>query len=204
MILDLPKLGAVRFDDDLTPEQLNSQLDALAKKYEFELPKPEMGYGEMAGKAFTRGTKRLGETFGDIIPAMGAKALGYDEYAKRQMEEAAATEAEISKYYAPQYGALSDVKGISDVPGFVLENLAEQTPNILTSLVPGVGAEAIAARMGAGAVGKAVAGNAGIFLGSYAQNAPDTFQGIYEKTGKMAVPAALIFGAGQVWIFLKQ
>jgi len=197
MILDLPKLGAVRFDDDLTPEQLNSQLDALAKKYEFELPKPEMGYGEMAGKAFTRGTKRLGETFGDIIPAMGAKALGYDEYAKRQMEEAAATEAEISKYYAPQYGALSDVKGISDVPGFVLENLAEQTPNILTSLVPGVGAEAIAARMGAGAVGKAVAGNAGIFLGSYAQNAPDTFQGIYEKTGKMAVPAALIFGAGQ-------
>lgn len=228
MILDLPKLGAVRFDDNLTPEQLNAQLDALAKKYDFELPQARMGFGEMASKAFTRGTKRLGSTFGDIIPAMGAKALGFDEYAQRQLEEAKATEEEIAKYYAPQYPELGKVKGISDVPGFALETIIEQIPNIATSLVPGVGAGAIAARTGLTSLGKslavqgaerglagreltefiaqgmaqgaatrqAVGQGAGVFLGSYAQNAPEIFQNIYQETGQMDVPASLLFGAG--------
>lgn len=228
MILDLPKIGAVRFDDNLTPEQLNAQLDALAKKYDFELPKAEMGFGEMASKAFTRGTKRLGSTFGDIIPAMGAKALGFDEYAQRQLEEAKATEEEIAKYYAPQYPGLKDVKGITDFPGFALETILEQVPNIATSLIPGIGGGAIAARTGLTTLGKnlatqgaerglagkeladfvaqgmmqgaatrqAVGQGAGVFLGSYAQNAPEIFQNIYQETGQMDVPASLLFGAG--------
>ena len=228
MILDLPKIGAVRFDDNLTPEQLNAQLNELAKKYEFELPKAEMGFGEMASKALTRGTKRLGSTFGDIIPAMGAKALGFDEYAQRQLEEAKATEEEIAKYYAPQYPELKDVKGITDFPGFALETIIEQVPNIATSLIPGVGAGAIAARTGLTSLGKslavqgaerglagreltefvaqgmaqgaatrqAVGQGAGVFLGSYAQNAPEIFQNIYQETGQMDVPASLLFGAG--------
>lgn len=228
MILDLPKLGAVRFDDNLTPEQLNAELDRLAKKYEFELPKAEMGFGEMASKALTRGTKRLGTTFGDIIPAMGAKALGFEEYAQKQLGEAAETEKEIAKYYAPQYPELKEVKGIGDIPGFALETIIEQIPNIATSLVPGVGAGAIAARTGLTSLGKslmvqgaerglagreltefvaqgmaqgaatrqAVGQGAGVFLGSYAQNAPEIFQNIYQETGQMDVPASLLFGAG--------
>jgi hypothetical protein len=228
MILDLPKLGAVRFDDNLTPEQLNAELDRLAKKYEFELPQAEMGFGEMASKALTRGTKRLGSTFGDIIPAMGAKALGFEEYAQKQLGEAAETEQEIAKYYAPQYPELKDVKGITDVPGFALETIIEQIPNIATSIIPGVGAGVIAARTGLTSLGKslmvqgaerglagreltefvaqgmaqsaatrqAVGQGAGVFLGSYAQNAPEIFQNIYQETGQMDVPASLLFGAG--------
>ena len=228
MILDLPKLGAVKFDDNLTPEQLNAQLDALAKKYEFELPKAEMGFGEMASKAFTRGTKRLGSTFGDIIPAMGAKALGFDEYAQKQLGEAAETEQEIAKYYAPQYPEMKAVKGILDVPGFFLETIVEQIPNIATSLIPGIGAGAVAARTGLTSLGKslmvqgaerglagkeltefvaqgmaqgaatrqAVGQGAGVFLGSYAQNAPEIFQNIYQETGQMDVGASLLFGVG--------
>jgi hypothetical protein len=228
MILDLPKLGAVRFDDNLTPEQLNAELDRLAKKYEFELPKAEMGFGEMASKALTRGTKRLGSTFGDIIPAMGAKALGFEEYAQKQLGEAAETEQEIAKYYAPQYPELKEVKGISDVPGFFLETIVEQIPNIATSIIPGVGAGVIAARTGLTSLGKslavqgaekglagrelaefvaqgmaqgaatrqAVGQGAGVFLGSYAQNAPEIFQNIYQETGQMDVGASLLFGAG--------
>jgi hypothetical protein len=228
MILDLPKLGAVRFDDNLTTEQLNAQLDALAKKYDFELPQAQMGFGEMASKAFTRGTKRLGSTFGDIIPAMGAKALGFDEYAQRQLEEAKATEEEIAKYYAPQYPEMGAVKGISDVPGFFLETIVEQIPNIATSLIPGIGAGAVAARTGLTSLGKslmvqgaekglagrelaefvskgmaqgaatrqAVGQGAGVFLGSYAQNAPEIFQNIYQETGQMDVGASLLFGVG--------
>jgi hypothetical protein len=228
MILDLPKLGAVRFDDNLTPEQLNAELDRLAKKYEFELPQAEMGFGEMASKALTRGTKRLGSTFGDIIPAMGAKALGFEEYAQKQLGEAAETEQEIAKYYAPQYPELKDVKGITDIPGFALETIVEQIPNIATSIIPGVGAGVIAARTGLTSLGKslavqgaekglagrelaefvtqgmaqgaatrqAVGQGAGVFLGSYAQNAPEIFQNIYQETGQMDVGASLLFGAG--------
>ena len=232
MIIDLPKLGPVNFDDKLTPDQFNAELERLSKKYDFEIPKSELTYGEQASRAFTRGTKQLGSTFGDIIPAMGAKALGFDEYAQRQMAEAKATQNEIDKYYAPQYKGLEDVKGITDAPGFVLETIVEQIPNILTSLIPGVGLEAIAARTAANgiaknlavqAVEKGLAGeaastfvaqgvqqalpqiaktagtaqNVGIFLGSYAQNAPEVFQNIYEKTGgNLEVGTSLIWGAG--------
>lgn len=231
MLLDLPKLGAVQFDDNLSAEELSSQLEHLAKKYDFEIPKGNVGYGEMAKKAFTRGTKQLGSTFGDIIPAMAGKALGFDEFAERQMGEAKATQEEINKYYAPQYKELSDVKGITDAPGFVLETIVEQIPNILTSLIPGVGLQAVAARTAANGIAKnlaiqatekglageaasafvaqgvkqalpqiaktaGTAQNVGVFLGSYAQNAPEVFQNIYEETGKLEVGTSLLFGAG--------
>ena len=231
MIIDLPKLGPVNFDDKLTPDQFNAELERLSKKYDFEIPKSELTYGEQASRAFTRGTKQLGSTFGDIIPAMAGKALGFDEYAQRQMAEAKATQNEIDKYYAPQYKELGDVKGITDVPGFVLETIVEQIPNILTSLIPGVGLEAVAARTAANGIAKnlavqaaekglagdaatafiaqgvqqalpqiaktaGTAQNAGIFLGSYAQNAPEVFQNIYEETGKLEVGTSLLFGAG--------
>jgi hypothetical protein len=231
MIIDLPKLGPVNFDDKLTPDQFNAELERLSKKYDFEIPKSELTYGEQASRAFTRGTKQLGSTFGDIIPAMAGKALGFDEYAQRQMGEAKATQEEINKYYAPQYKELKDVKGITDVPGFVLETIVEQIPNILTSLIPGVGLEAVAARTAANGIAKnlavqaaekglageaastfvaqgvqqalpqiaktaGTAQNVGIYLGSYAQNAPEIFQNIYEETGKLEVGTSLLFGAG--------
>ena len=231
MIIDLPKLGPVNFDDKLTPDQFNAELERLSKKYDFEIPKSELTYGEQASRAFTRGTKQLGSTFGDIIPAMAGKALGFDEFAERQMGEAKATQEEINKYYAPQYGKLSDVKGITDAPGFVLETIVEQIPNILTSLIPGVGLQAVAARTAANGIAKnlavqaaerglageaastfvaqgvqqalpqiaktaGTAQNVGVFLGSYAQNAPEVFQNIYEETGKLEVGTSLLFGAG--------
>ena len=152
--------------------------------------------GELLGRGVRRGAKQLGSTFGDIIPAMGASALGFDEYAKQQMEEAKQTQKEIAQTMAPQYKSLSDVKGIGDYIPFALETAAEQVPNIATSLIPGVGAGALAARAGVGAAGKAAAVNAGTFLGAYAQNAPEVFQNIYQETGQLAPGASAIFGAG--------
>jgi hypothetical protein len=43
---------------------------------------------------------------------------------------------------------------------------------------------------------QAIGQGAGVFLGSYAQNAPEIFQNIYQETGQMDVPASLLFGAG--------
>ena len=221
MILNLPKLGPVQFSDELTPDQLSAELDRLAKKYEFELPRSELSYGEMGSRAIKRGTKRLGSTFGDLIPAMGASKLGFDEYAAKQMEEAKATEDEINRYYAPQYRSTSDIKGIGDLPGFAFETVAEQIPNIATALIPGGIGGTIARRAGVSAAERAampliesgataaelarVAGrkgaeyatrgqNLGVFLGSYAQNAPEIFQNIYQETGELAPGAAMLFG----------
>jgi hypothetical protein len=221
MILNLPKLGPVQFSDELTPDQLSAELDRLAKKYEFDLPRSELSYGEMGSRALKRGTKQLGSTFGDLLPAMGASALGFDEYAAKQMEEAKATQDEINKYYAPQYRSTGDIKGIGDLPGFAFETVAEQVPNIATALIPGGIGGTIARRAGVAAAERAampliesgataaelarVAGrkgaeyatrgqNLGVFLGSYAQNAPEIFQNIYQETGELAPGAAMLFG----------
>jgi hypothetical protein len=222
MILDLPKIGQVRFSDDLSEEEFSSQLKRLSEKYDFEIPRGQLTAGEMLKKSAMRGVKQIGSTFGDLIPAMGASALGFNDYAAKQMEEAKATQDEINKYYAPQYRNLSDVKGIGDFPGFALETIAEQAPNIATTLIPGGIGGTLARRAGvtaaeraampliesgataaelahvAGRKGAEYAGrgqNAGIFLGSYAQNAPEIFQNIYNETGEMAPGAAMLFGS---------
>lgn len=223
MILDLPKIGLVRFRDDLSEEEFSGQLKHLSEKYDFEIPRGQLTTGEMLKKSAVRGAKQLGSTFGDIIPAMGASALGFDDYARQQMEEAKATQEEINKYYAPQYRGLEDVKGISDLPGFALETITEQAPNIATSLIPGGIGGTLARRAGVAAAERAAmpliesgataaelgrvaarkgaeyatrGQNAGIFLGSYAQNAPEVFQNIYEETkGDLAPGAAMLFGS---------
>ena len=230
MIIDLPKLGPVNFDDKLTPDEFKTQLESLSKKYEFEIPKAELTYGEQASRALIRGGKQISSTFGDIIPAMAADVIGADEYAAKQMGEAKRTQQEIEAKYAPQYRTLEDVKGPGDYFGFGLETFLENVPNIIASLIPGVGAEVIAGRMALNTVAKSLATevlqkgltgdaaasfitqgltkaapqmaatkglaqNAGIFLGSYAQNAPEVFQNIYEKTGEMAPGAAMLWGS---------
>jgi hypothetical protein len=152
--------------------------------------------GEMLSKAVTRGAKQIGSAFGDVLPAMGASALGFDDYAQRQMGEAAETRAEIERNYAPQYRGTQDVTGLGSALGFAAETIAEQVPNIATALVPGLGAAALATRAGLGVAGRAAAVNAGTFLGSYSQTAPEVFQNVYETTGKMEPGVAALFGAG--------
>lgn len=223
MILDLPKIGLVRFRDDLSEEEFNGQLKRLSEKYEFEIPRGQLTTGEMFKKSVARGAKQIGSTFGDIIPAMGASALGFDEYAAKQMGEAKDTQKEIEKYYAPQYRDTGDIKGIGDLPGFALETVSEQIPNFATTLLPGGIGGALARRAGVAAAGRAAmpliesgataaelghvaarkgaeyaarGQNAGVFLGSYAQNAPEVFQNIYQETGELAPSAAMLFGAG--------
>ena len=95
-------------------------------------PELERDYslGEIVSKGFGRGAKRIGSTIGDVLPAMGASALGFDEYAERQMQEAQASEATIAKTMAPQYPSYKDVKGVGDAGKFVLETAFEQIPNL--------------------------------------------------------------------------
>jgi hypothetical protein len=171
---------------------------------------PKYTVGETISKGFSRGMERVGSTFGDVIPAMIGSGLGFKDYATRQMEEAKASQDYIQRSLRPEFSSFKDVQGFGDAGKFILETITEQVPNFATMFVSG-GIGSQAARVGAKEFAKKYAGkelaeqmakrqlkgqSAGVFLGSYALNAPEVFQNIYDETGELATGTALLFGAG--------
>lgn len=157
--------------------------------------------GQTLGKAFDRGTRRISSSFGDIIPAIGASALGFDDYAEKQLDEAEQSEAYIQRNLAPKYPSFRDVEGVGSALEFAGETVFEQFPNLATMLVTG-GVGTGAARIGAATLGakalakrEAIGQGTGVYLGSYALNTPEIFQNIYQETGQLAPGASLLFGA---------
>jgi hypothetical protein len=147
--------------------------------------------GEAASKAVTRGFKQLGSTFFDVLPALAGSAVGADDYAKRQLQEAAQTQKEIQESYAPEVKSYKEATTPGKMGTYALESFLEQVPNVLSSIIPGVGGAGLAARAG---LSKAAGAGAGLYLGSYAQNAPEVFQNIFESTGKLEPGAAALAG----------
>jgi hypothetical protein len=222
MIINLPKLGPVNFRDDITSEQLQAQLAALQEKYDFKLPKPEVGIGTLLKRGFMRGMGETGIALGDVLPAMGASALGFDEYAQRQMGEAQASRAELEAKYPTQFKSYTEIGSPYEALQYGAETLGELGPTALTAMIPGAGASALGSRVAArGAMGAAleagplsraglaaaetaaakageVAGKramyGGVYLGSFAQNAPEVFEGIYRETDKMEPGIAALAG----------
>jgi hypothetical protein len=173
-----------------------------------ETERPDRTLGEAVTAGASRGYERLKSAAFDVLPAMVASKLGFEDYAKRQMEEAAQVERDIAKFNPPSFQSYKDITGPTSALGYAAETVGESAPDILASLIPGgvggtiarrvgtaglrelgaVGAEQIARR---GAIGEA----AGVYLGSYAQNAPEVFQSIYNETGQMEPGVAALFGA---------
>lgn len=166
------------------------------------------------------GTKRLLSEFGDVIPAIGASALGFEDYAKRQMEEAAQSQREIAAEYPEAFESYKDVQGLGDFGTFAAMEVGKQIPNIATMIGPGVAGRVIGGRMAGKAAaetlaareaekeiakgaaekyaaqrigaGKEFGQNLGVYLGAYSLNAPEVFGSIYNETGKLEPGAALI------------
>lgn len=188
-----------------TAEELNQAVEQIAAQSARPVPeetRPDYGFGKTASKAFSRGKKRVASTFGDVIPAMIASSLGFDEYAEEQLKEAETSEQIIREKYRPQFESFKEVSGPIEALKFATETVAEQIPNIATTLVPGAGAGAVATRLGTAKLAaseiakrQAVAQGVGVYLGSYALNAPEVFQNVYQETGELATGASLIFGA---------
>ena len=221
------KIARFEVPEGTTPEAAQSliQQELQNQSTNLENVKPDYTLGEATSKAFTRGTKQLSSAFGDVIPAMAASALGFDEYAKRQMEEANQTQQEIQNYYAPEVPSYKDINSLGSFGTYALESGIEQFPNLLTSLVPG-GVGGVLARRGAVAAAETAAKeaglsgvealtgeaakeaskkiasktsfgqNVGLALGSYAQNAPEVFENIYNKTGSLEPGVSLLWGVG--------
>lgn len=173
-------------------------------------PIGDTGFIDMVKRGVVRGTKQAGSLLGDVLPAMVAQGIGADEYAAKQMGEAQQTQEDIAQNYAARYGQLEDVQGIGDVLPFVAETMAEQVPLMATAIIPGVGGAALGARAVAGqaakkllaaeaaktvAKGQLTGGAIGTYLGSYALNAPEIFQNIYQETGQLEPGAAALAGS---------
>jgi hypothetical protein len=182
--------------------------------------RPDYGLGELASKSLQRGFKRTSSLIGDVIPAIGLSALGFDEAARRQMMEAQATEEAIQRDLPAQFPDFRDVQWTNplDVGKFVIEAMGENA----TNLIPVLGLGAYGTKKGAEIGAKSAYKNlinknttkaaeakiisaarkkganvgqvGGVFLGSYSLNTPETFRGIYEETGNFEVGASLLAG----------
>jgi len=99
--------------------------------------KPDYTLGEAFTKGVSRGASRMSSTFGDVLPALGASALGFDDYAKRQMQEATTAQQELQDINPAQFQSYKQVGGLGDAATFAAETLGEVTPDIASMLVPG-------------------------------------------------------------------
>lgn len=221
-LINVPGVGRVPVPDDYSFEQILDLREQLQKKSGIEPDlTPQFGLGELLGRGFERGVERTKIAFGDVLPAMIGSGLGYEDFAKRQMEEAAVSEQALQERLPARYKSYEDIKGLGDIPGYAVETIGEAGPDILTSLFPG-GAGAVAGRIGAQqAARQALAGAArqglareaavkaaqeaaeksatrgmlaGTYLGSYAQSAPEVFQNIYQETGAFNPTVAALYG----------
>ena len=220
MIVNLPKLGQVEFPDGLSAKEFDSLVGRLEQKYDFRMPKPELGLGEIAKRGFMRNVGETGIAVGDVLPAGIASAFvhGGGDYAKRQMEEAAQTRAELEEKYPTRFKSYTEVGSPREALEYIAETGGELLPSVGTALIPGVGLEALGARAGASAAARVAAERGlgevatkaliekgaqtagrkgmygGVYLGSFAQNAPEVFEGIYQETGKFEPGVAALSG----------
>lgn len=182
-------------------EVLQAVFDQLGIKPP-EPERPERTLTQEVTAGFRRGKERFKSTLGDVLPAMVASGLGFEDYAKKQMAEAAETERQIAEYNPPSYRSFREIEGPRSALGYAAETLGEVTPDILTSLIPGGIGGAAARRVGIAGLGAeqiarrgAIGETAGVYLGSFAQNSPEIFQNIYQETGQLEPGAAALFGS---------
>ena len=100
---------------------------------------PDFSFGEIASNSLGRGYERFKSTYGDVLPAMVGSALGFDEYAERQMKEAAESQAKIQRTMPAQFESFKDVNWANpiDISKFIVETAGEQAVNLAGILVPG-------------------------------------------------------------------
>lgn len=223
MIINLPKLGDVEFPDNVTPEQLNGLLGKLSEKYDFRLPKPEVSLGTIAKRGVMRSLGETGIALGDLAPAMLNEFVGGDkEYTQRQMGEAQASREELQRKYPTRFRSYKNIDSPFEAIEYGAETLGELIPTAATTMIPGAGAGVVGGRIAAGNVMRSalqagplsragmataqtaakeagqIAGRramyAGNYMGSFAQNAPEVFEGIYEETGKFEPGIAALAG----------
>ena len=126
--VDIPRVGIVEFPDTMSQEQILRAIETdIIPNYQ----RPEYGVIESGIKGLKRGASRMGSMITDTIPALIGSGLGYDEYAKRQLEEGAQKEAELQRTNPAQFTSYKQVEGLGDALRFGAETLGESATDIL-------------------------------------------------------------------------
>jgi len=84
-----------------------------------------------------RGGRGLTSLLGDVAPAMLGKAVGAEDYARRQMEEAAAYQKETERLYPAEVASYKDIDSVGKALTYVKESIGEALPSILPSVITG-------------------------------------------------------------------
>ncbi|NBW15923.1 MAG: hypothetical protein EBR82_48860, partial [Caulobacteraceae bacterium] len=93
-IINIPGVGQRQIPDNLSTEETLRLMTQLQAEAGIQI-KPQFGLGELFTRSLERGTERLKSTAFDVLPAMGASLFGFDEYAKKQMEEVRQSQEEL-------------------------------------------------------------------------------------------------------------
>lgn len=121
-----------------------ADVDLFARNF-FAPPEPEFQPAPAPARppetglipSIKRGAMQTGMLLGDILPAMVGRAVGANEYAERQLREAAATQKEIQEKYPAAVASFTDIKGLGDFATYVKEAVGEAIPSILPGLFTG-------------------------------------------------------------------
>jgi hypothetical protein len=136
--IDLVRSNFLKVPDELVPQKAPEE------------PKGETGFIP----SVMRGGRGIASLLGDVAPAMIGKAFGADEYAKKQMEEAAAYQKETEKLYPAEVASYKDIDTVGKALTYIKESIGEAIPSILPSILTG-GAAAMIGRPAIAAAEKA-------------------------------------------------
>jgi hypothetical protein len=89
-----------------------------------------------------RGGRGLASLVTDVAPAMAANLFGYDDYAKKQLEEAAAYQKETERLYPAEVASYKDIDTVGKALTYVKESIGEAIPSIIPSILTGGAAAA--------------------------------------------------------------
>ena len=101
-------------------------------------PKGETGFIP----SIMRGGRGIASLLTDVAPAMAAHAFGYDDYARKQMEEAAAYQRETERLYPAEVASYKDIDTVGKALTYIKESIGEALPSILPSVLTGGAAAA--------------------------------------------------------------
>lgn len=148
-VVQIPNYGPVSFPDTMADDEIKQRAAALANaaiaRSTYTPDYREQGLGALAASGFKRAASGLGSTITDTLPALAGSALGFDNYAREQLAEAAEKRKQSEMENPTAYKSYKDVRGVGDVPGYVAETFGELGPDIL-GMLTGAGAGAVAGK----------------------------------------------------------
>lgn len=126
-----------------------ADIDVVKNNF-FKVPEPEpapLAPVEPKGEtgfipSIMRGGRGIASLLTDVAPAMAAHAFGYDDYAKKQMEEAAAYQRETERLYPAEVASYKDIDTVGKALTYIKESIGEALPSILPSILTGGAAAA--------------------------------------------------------------